>query len=163
MFDSFLVTFAILSVIPLSFLGAVAGHALLGQNLAMSSMIGLLGLAGVVINDGIVMIEFVRGTPNKEEFLRKAAQRLRPIILTSLTTVIGLSTLIFFPSGQAKTLQPLAISLGFGLAWGTILNLFYLPLLYSLIERFEGATSNPLRFRNKLLALRDGLLKKLPL
>lgn len=137
MFDSLLLSLTILSVIPLSFLGVLVGHFLLGLNLTMPSIVGILGLAGVVINDGIVMVDFLRQAKNDEEFFRRATQRLRPILLTSITTFIGLATLIFFPSGQAKTLQPLATSLGFGLAWGTILNLYYLPLLFAFLQRFE--------------------------
>lgn len=134
MFESFKNSIMILSVIPFSFLGVFLGHLLMGINLTMPSIIGILGLAGVVINDGIVMLDFIKNVKNKEELLYRASLRLRPIILTSLTTFIGLSTLIFFPSGQAKVLQPLAISLGFGLAWGTLLNLFYLPTLFALLN-----------------------------
>ena len=137
MFDSFLISFAILSVIPLSFLGVLLGHFILGLNLSMSSFVGILGLAGVVINDGIVMIDFIRKANSKEEFFAQATKRLRPILLTSITTFIGLATLIFFPSGQATTLQPLAVSLGFGLAWGTVLNLYYLPLLFVLLHSLK--------------------------
>jgi multidrug efflux pump subunit AcrB len=67
----------------------------------------------------------------------KARTRLRPILLTSLTTVLGLLTLIFFPSGQAMILQPMAISLGFGIAWATVLNLLYVPLIYSVVFRVK--------------------------
>ncbi|MGP1579978.1 MAG: efflux RND transporter permease subunit, partial [Wolinella sp.] len=144
MFDSFLISFAILSVIPLSFLGVLLGHFILGLNLSMSSFVGILGLAGVVINDGIVMIDFIRKADSKEEFFSQATKRLRPILLTSITTFIGLATLIFFPSGQATTLQPLAVSLGFGLAWGTVLNLYYLPLLFVLLHEFKRPDSRAL-------------------
>jgi len=61
--------------------------------------------------------------------------RLRPIVLTSVTTVLGLSSLMFFASGQALILQPMAISLGFGVAWATVLNLYYVPLIYAVIYR----------------------------
>lgn len=140
MFNSFKSTLMILSVIPLSLLGVIIGHAIMGMNLSMPSVIGVLGLAGVVINDGILMLEFIRKAASEQEILDKAKLRLRPIMLTSITTVIGLSTLIFFPSGQAEALQPLAVSLGFGLAWGTVLNLLYLPTLYTLLHkrRYKG-------------------------
>jgi hydrophobic/amphiphilic exporter-1 (mainly G- bacteria), HAE1 family len=67
----------------------------------------------------------------------RAKTRLRPILLTSLTTVLGLLTLIFFASGQAKILQPMAVSLGFGIAWATVLNLIYVPLLYSIVYKIK--------------------------
>lgn len=127
----------VMSVIPLSVLGALLGHKLLGINLTMPSIIGILGLAGVVINDGIIMLDFLHGTHKLEEFLKRAKLRLRPIVITSLTTFLGLFSLIFYASGQAVILQPIAISLGFGLLWGTILNLFYLPILYALINKIE--------------------------
>ena len=124
----------VMSVIPLSVLGALLGHKLLGMNLSMLSFIGILGLAGVVINDGIIMLDFLHGTHKSEEFFKRAKLRLRPIVITSVTTFLGLFTLIFYASGQAVILQPIAISIGFGLLWGTFLNLLYLPTLYALIN-----------------------------
>jgi multidrug efflux pump subunit AcrB len=129
----------VMSVIPLSVLGALLGHKLLGINLSMTSIIGILGLAGVVVNDGIIMLDFLHGTHKLEEFLQRAKLRLRPIIITSLTTFLGLYTLIFYASGQAVILQPIAVSLGFGLIWGTALNLFYLPTLYAFVNNIEPA------------------------
>ncbi len=127
----------VMSVIPLSVLGALIGHKLLGINLSMTSIIGILGLAGVVVNDGIIMLDFLHGTHKLEEFLQRAKLRLRPIILTSLTTFLGLYTLIFYATGQAVLLQPIAVSLGFGLVLGTVLNLIYLPMLYALVNKIE--------------------------
>ncbi|MDQ1244777.1 MAG: hypothetical protein QG565_1117, partial [Campylobacterota bacterium] len=129
--------FMVMSVIPLSVLGALLGHKLLGINLSMTSIIGILGLAGVVVNDGIIMLDFLHGTHKLEEFLQRAKLRLRPIIITSLTTFLGFFTLIFYASGQAVILQPIAVSIGFGLVWGTVLNLIYLPTLYALVNKIE--------------------------
>lgn len=124
----------VMSVIPLSILGALLGHKLLGMPLTMPSIIGILGLAGVVINDGIIMLDFLHGTHNSKEFFKRARLRLRPILITSITTFLGLFTLIFYATGQAVILQPIAISIGFGLIWGTVLNLIYLPTLYALVN-----------------------------
>lgn len=129
----------VMSVIPLSVLGALLGHKLLGINLSMASIIGILGLAGVVVNDGIIMLDFLHGTHKLDKFLQRAKLRLRPIIITSLTTFLGLYTLIFYATGQAVLLQPIAVSLGFGLVWGTALNLFYLPTLYAFVNKIEPA------------------------
>jgi multidrug efflux pump subunit AcrB len=137
LFNSFRYTFLIISVIPFSLLGMLIGHFIMGMNLSMTSIIGALGLAGVVINDGIIMLEFIRYTKTSEELLHRASLRLRPIFLTTVTTLIGLSTLIFFPSGQAVILQPMAVSLGFGLFWGTVLNLLYLPTLFAIIHKIK--------------------------
>ncbi|MEA1983437.1 MAG: efflux RND transporter permease subunit, partial [Campylobacterota bacterium] len=127
----------LMSVIPLSVLGAFVGHKLLGVPLTMPSIIGILGLAGVVINDGIIMLDFLHGTRDREEFFYRAKHRLRPILITSVTTFLGLFSLIFYASGQAVILQPIAISLGFGLIWGTMLNLIYLPTLYAMVNRIK--------------------------
>jgi multidrug efflux pump subunit AcrB len=133
LFNSYRDTIMTMSVIPLSFFGVILGHLLLGVNFSMPTFVGSLGLAGVVINDGIIMMTFLKKAQTTEDVYKMASKRLRPILLTSITTLIGLSTLIFFPTGQAIIFQPLAIALGFGLAWGTILNLLYLPVLYALI------------------------------
>jgi multidrug efflux pump subunit AcrB len=137
MFKKFSYTFIIVSVIPFSVIGALLGHLVMGLNLTMPSIIGILGLAGVVINDAILMLSFVEKTKNVDEFLEGAKIRFRPIMLTSITTLLGLVTLIFFATGQAVILQPIAVSLGFGLAWGTIINLFYVPALYALINKYK--------------------------
>ena len=127
----------VMSVIPLSVLGALLGHKLLGINLSMPSVIGILGLAGVVINDGIIMLDFLHGTHKSQDFFTRAKLRLRPIVITSITTFLGLFTLMFYATGQAVILQPIAVSLGFGLVWGTLLNLLYLPTLYALVNSIK--------------------------
>jgi multidrug efflux pump subunit AcrB len=111
----------------------------MGINLTMPGMIGVVGLAGVVVNDGLIVVNFIKNATNTEELMKQAQTRLRPILLTSLTTVLGLSTLIFFASGQAMILQPMAISLGFGIAWATVLNLIYVPLLYAVVFKIKDA------------------------
>ena len=135
LFNSFRDTFIVMSVIPFSFLGVLMGHFLMDINLTMPSMIGALGLAGVVINDGIIMMTYLKKVNTMEELYVQATKRLRPIFLTTITTLIGLSTLIFWPAGEAAIFQPLAISLGFGLAWGTILNLLYVPAFFAVLHR----------------------------
>lgn len=130
-FPSFKSAFIILSVIPFTAVGAIVGHFIMGINLNSQSIIGMLGLAGVVINDGIIMLDFLHSTKDKNVFFKRAKQRVRPILITSITTILGLLTLVFFPTGEAVFLQPIAISLAFGLAWGTILNLIYVPALYA--------------------------------
>ena len=133
MFNSFIQPLIILSIIPLSILGVLVGTKLMGINLTMPGVMGIIGLAGVVVNDGLIMLSFVRRANNRKEILEEASYRVRPIILTSVTTVLGLSSLMFFASGQALILQPMAISLGFGIAWATVLNLYFVPLMYAVI------------------------------
>ena len=135
MFDSIVKPLIIISTIPLSILGVLLGHFIMGINLTMPGIIGIVGLAGVIVNDGIIVMDFIKNANTSEELVELAKLRLRPIILTSVTTVLGLSTLIFFASGQALILQPMAIALGFGILWATFLNLFYVPILYSVIYK----------------------------
>lgn len=132
----------VMSVIPLSILGALLGHKLLGIPLTMPSIIGILGLAGVVINDGIIMLDFLHGTHESEDFFKRAKIRLRPIVITSVTTFLGLFSLIFYATGQAVILQPIAVSIGFGLLWGTALNLIYLPTLYAMVNDIKYIEKN---------------------
>ncbi len=137
MFNSLLLPLLVISSIPLSIFGALVGAKIVGINLTMPGVMGLIGLAGVVVNDGLIMIEFIKGSKNTQEVIEKGAQRLRPILLTSITTILGLFTLMFFASGQALIIQPMAVSLGFGIAWATVLNLYYIPLLYSVVYRVK--------------------------
>ncbi|MBP7769663.1 MAG: efflux RND transporter permease subunit [Aliarcobacter sp.] len=137
LFNSFRETFILMSVIPFSILGVVVGHEVMQLNLSMPSMIGALGLAGVVINDGIIMMTYLKKANNINEIFERATKRFRPIILTTITTIVGMLSLILFPSGEAAIFQPIAIALGFGLAWGTVLNLIYLPVLYTLTHKFK--------------------------
>ncbi|XOB62978.1 efflux RND transporter permease subunit [Campylobacterota bacterium DY0563] len=138
LFNSFRETFILMSVIPFSLLGVLLGHKFMGLNLSMPSIIGALGLAGVVINDGIIMMTYLKKAKTLHDVFYRATKRFRPIILTTVTTLIGMSSLIFFPTGQAVIFQPIAIGLGFGLLWGTILNLIYLPVIYSISHRLKG-------------------------
>jgi len=131
LFDSIKKPLIVISTIPLVLLGVYFGHWVMDLNMTMTGLIGVVGLAGVVVNDGLIMVDFIKKAKDTEELMKRAKTRLRPILLTSLTTVLGLLTLIFFASGQAMILQPMAVSLGFGIAWATVLNLLYIPLLYS--------------------------------
>ncbi|MFT7005393.1 MAG: HAE1 family hydrophobic/amphiphilic exporter-1, partial [Sulfurimonas sp.] len=137
LFDSIKKPLIVISTIPLVLLGVYFGHWLMGINITMPGMIGIVGLAGVVVNDGLIVVSFIKHASDTEELMKMAGTRLRPILLTSLTTVLGLSTLIFFASGQAMILQPMAISLGFGVAWATVLNLIYVPLLYAVVFKIK--------------------------
>ena len=137
MFNSLVLPLIILTTIPLSLLGALVGTYIMGLHMTMPGLMGVIGLAGVVVNDGLIMLDFIKGSKDYDELVEKAGMRLRPILLTSVTTVLGLSSLIFFASGQALILQPMAITLGFGVAWATVLNLYYVPLMYAVIYRVK--------------------------
>jgi multidrug efflux pump subunit AcrB len=142
LFDSIKKSLIVISTIPLVLLGVYFGHLVMGLNMTMTGLIGTVGLAGVVVNDGLIMVSFIQSATDTEELMQKAKTRLRPIFLTSFTTVLGLSSLIFFASGQAAILQPMAISLGFGIAWATVLNLVYIPLLYAIAYKIKPPVNN---------------------
>ena len=109
----------------------------MGINFTMIGMIGVVGLAGIVVNDGIIMIEFLKNVKDIKHLKDRASDRVRPILLTSITTILGLATLILYPFGQSVILQPLAIAIGFGLAFSTMLNLFYLPLFFAILKKIK--------------------------
>ncbi len=137
MFNSVVLPLITITVIPLSVLGALIGNHIMGINLSMPGLMGIVGLSGVVVNDALIMLDFIRKAKESNEMVEYASMRLRPIFLTSLTTVLGLVTLIFFASGQSLIIQPMAVALGFGIAWATVLNLIYIPLLYAVIYRVK--------------------------
>lgn len=137
MFNSLLLPLIVLSTIPLSILGALVGTYLFGLNLTLIGVMGLIGLAGVVVNDGLIMLDFIKTEKDHAALITKALMRLRPIFLTSITTVLGLMTIMFFASGQSLIVQPMAIALGFGVAWATLLNLIYVPLMYAVLYRVK--------------------------
>ncbi len=137
LFNSFRETLIVMSVIPFSFLGVLLGHQIMGLNLSMPSLIGALGLAGVVINDGIVMMTYLRTAKSIEDVFVGATRRFRPIVLTTVTTLVGMLSLILYPSGESAIFQPIAVSLAFGLGWGTVLNLLYLPVIYTFSKKLK--------------------------
>ena len=95
MFNSAIYPLIVISIIPLSIFGVLVGTKLMGINLTMPGIMGIIGLAGVVVNDGLIMLSFIKNSNSQQELVNLATQRLRPILLTSITTVIGLSSLIF--------------------------------------------------------------------
>ena len=154
-FGSYSWPLAVLIAIPLGISGAILGHWLLGLDLTMLSWFGFFGLSGVVINDAIILVTFYRelreqGQPAKQAIVDASCQRLRAVMLTSLTTIAGLLPLLFETSLQAQFLIPMAVSISFGLAYATVLILFVIPALISLIE--ERADRSALRKANKLSA-----------
>jgi len=125
----------IMAAIPFSILGAILGHLLLGFNLSILSMFGIVGLAGVAVNDSLVLVDAANGLKTKGLSYFEAAylagqNRFRAVILTSLTTFAGLMPMITEKSLQAQFLIPMAISLGFGILIATFITLLLIPCLY---------------------------------
>ena len=135
-FKSYFQPFLILAAIPVGCAGAVFGHALMGMPLTLFSMFGLVALAGVVVNDSIVLVDFINARVREGQPLRRALReagcvRFRPVFLTSITTIGGLLPLLLETSFQAQFLIPMATSMAFGLALTTLLVLILVPVMYS--------------------------------
>jgi multidrug efflux pump subunit AcrB len=133
----------IMSVIPFGFIGAVLGHIVMGKAISMFSMFGLIALAGVVVNDSLVMVDFInrareRGSDIRTAVIESGTQRFRAIVLTSFTTAAGLLPIMTETSMQAQFVIPMAISLGFGILFATVITLFLVPSLYLL--QIDGMT-----------------------
>jgi len=138
-FASYSWPMAVMLAIPMGLTGAVFGHLLMGLDLTILSLFGLFGLSGIVINDSIVLIEFYKkmrhaGLDVKDAIVEAACQRLRAVLLTSLTTIAGLTPILFEPSLQAQFLIPMAAAIVFGLAYGTVLILLVIPSILTLLE-----------------------------
>ena len=133
----------VMSVIPFGIVGAILGHILMGANISIMSMCGIVALSGVVVNDSLVLVDYVnrhriKGSSVIEAAWEAGASRFRPIVLTSLTTFAGLSPMLFETDLQAKFLIPMAISLGFGILFATAITLFLVPCVYLLLEDFKS-------------------------
>jgi multidrug efflux pump subunit AcrB len=129
----------IMAVIPFGVVGALAGHLIMGKNLSMMSVFGVVALSGVVVNASLVLVHYVNGrraagAPLVVAVCEAGVARFRPIVLTSLTTFAGLSPLLFEKSLSAQFLIPMAISLGFGVLFATLISLFLVPSAYIMLE-----------------------------
>ncbi|ACY17353.1 efflux RND transporter permease subunit [Haliangium ochraceum] len=142
-FRSYLQPLIVLSAVPFGVIGAVIGHILFGYDLSLVSLMGIIALAGVVVNDALIMLDFAnrnRGRDSAFDAIHRAGlRRFRPIMLTTLTTFGGLVPIIFETSNQANHLIPMAISLGFGILFATGLILLLVPCLYLILEDLAGA------------------------
>ena len=129
----------VMSVIPFGLVGAVLGHMGMGLNLSIMSMCGVVALAGIVVNDSLVMVEFVNreralGHSLREAALKAGVRRFRPILLTTVTTFVGIMPMALETDLQARFLIPMAVSLGFGILFATFITLFLVPVIYLIME-----------------------------
>ena len=133
----------ILAAVPFAAIGALAGHVLMGMDLSVVSLMGLVALGGVAVNDSLVLIcatneRREKGAGAFDSAADAGARRLRPILLTSLTTFFGLAPLVFENSVQARLISPMAVSLAWGVLFGTFVSLFLVPALYMIMEDVRG-------------------------
>ena len=147
---SYIQPMIIMSAIPFGFVGAVWGHIIMGENISMMSTMGIVALSGVVVNDSLVLVDFVNrhrrlGHSILEAVQEAGAARFRPILLTSLTTFAGLAPLLLEQSTQADFLKPMAISLAFGVVFATFITLVLVPTSYMILEDIKWVFRRLLR------------------
>ena len=145
-FKSFIQPLIVMSIIPFGFIGAMLGHWIMGMNLTIMSLLGMLALVGVVVNDSLVLVDFInkkrqQGTNLLNAVTTAAAARFRPVMLTSLTTFLGLLPLLFAKSTQAQFLIPMAVSLGFGILFSTFITLLLVPVNYVIMDKIVSTFS----------------------
>ncbi|MBA2118020.1 Swarming motility protein SwrC [Planctomycetes bacterium FF15] len=151
-FKSYFQPFLIMAIIPFAMIGAVFGHWVLGRPLELFSLLSLVGLCGIVVNDSIVLVDFINhrikeGLPLNQALQEAGARRPRPVLLTYVTTIGGLLPLMFETSRQAQMLIPMAATIAFGLMVSTVLVLYMVPVFYSiyhdLFENLLGPSNQP--------------------
>lgn len=145
LFKSLLDPFVIMLAIPFAIVGVIIGHMIFDYNLQFLSMIGFLALTGIVVNDSLILVDFAKkrraqGLECFDAVMDAGRVRIRPILLTTITTFLGISPLIFFASGQTAFLSPMAVSLGFGLVFATVLILVVVPCFYMVLDDLRTAT-----------------------
>lgn len=138
-FSSYGWPLVVMAAIPFGLIGAIVGHMVMGIDLTILSLFGIFGLSGIVVNDSIILVTFFKhqreaGIETSQAIVNAATQRLRAVLLTSLTTIAGLTPLLFETSMQAQFLIPMAVSISFGLMFATILVLLVIPALLSVHE-----------------------------
>ncbi len=149
--NSYVQPLVIMMAVPFGIVGAVLGHLIMGYSLSVISMFGVVALTGVVVNDSLVLIDFANrskhaGMSPRDAVHQAGIHRFRPIILTTLTTFGGLSPMIFETSRQARFLIPMALSLGYGILFATLITLVLVPSLYLIVEDIRpllGARTTP--------------------
>ena len=147
-FKSYTQPIIVMTAIPFGIVGAIIGHIIMGYSLSFISALGIVALSGVVVNDSLVLLDFVniqhkeKGLPLKEAVISAARRRFRPIMLTSLTTFLGLMPMILETSLQARFLVPMAISLGFGILFATGITLVFVPASTLILEDVRNLFRN---------------------
>jgi len=139
-FKSFTQPFIVMSIIPLAIVGSVVGHLIMDVQFSMLSVMGILALTGIVVNDSLVLVDYInqeraRGKPIMDAILTAGEVRFRPVMLTSLTTFVGLMPLMFSSNLQAQALIPMAVSLGYGILFATVITLVVVPVNYLIFHQ----------------------------
>lgn len=146
-FKSYIQPLIVMSVIPFGMIGAVLGHWIMAMELTLMSLLGMLALIGVVVNDSLVLVDYINkrrqeGLALMDAVLTAGVSRFRPVMLTSITTFCGLMPLLFEQQTQAQFLIPMAVSLGFGIVFATLITLILVPVNYLIVERLKTGYRN---------------------
>jgi multidrug efflux pump subunit AcrB len=141
-FRSYIQPFIVMTAIPFGLVGAAMGHLIMGKSLSILSIVGMVALAGVVVNDSIVLVDYINrqrreGVPLEVAIREAGVTRFRPILLTSMTTFVGLLPIMVEKSMQAQFLIPMAVSLAFGVLFATVITLMLVPCSYMVLEDFK--------------------------
>ena len=147
-FQSYFLPFSIMSIIPFTLIGVIGGHWITGFDITILSLVAIFGLSGIVINDSIIMVSNIyekieTGIDINSAIITGAQERLRAVMLTSLTTIAGLTPLLFEGSVQAQFLKPMAITIVFGLLFSTLLVLIFIPVILKIGEDIKKYLFNP--------------------
>ena len=164
-FESLVDPFIVIMTIPLSFIGVVAIYAICGQQLSIMTVMGMLVLVGTIVNNGIVLVDYTnllrkRGYELREACVEAARNRLRPILMSTLTTVISLAPMAFFPGEGAQAMQPISLTVFGGMTFGSLMTLFLMPTIYFIINSrriktaAKRAAKKEAQQRRKLAAMR---------
>jgi len=140
---SYLQPLIIMGVIPFGMIGAIFGHWVMGYPMSMMSLMGVIALSGVVVNDSLILVDFVNkavanGAERYAAVVEAGARRFRAILLTSLTTFFGLLPMLTERTTQAEAMVPMAISLAYGIVFATVITLLLIPCLYMILEDLAG-------------------------
>jgi multidrug efflux pump subunit AcrB len=143
LFKSFSMPLVVMLAVPFSFIGVVVGFYVMGEPLGLMAVIGTIGLAGIVVNDSLILVEFINngreaGMELRDATLRACRLRLRPVILTSVTTIFGLLPLALGLFGLSPFLTPIAVAIVWGLSFSTFLTLLLVPSIYTIVDDIAG-------------------------
>ena len=138
-FESFLDPFIILFTIPLSFIGVVAIYKIVGEQLSIITVMGMLVLVGTIVNNGIVLVDYTnllrkRGLELRDACIQASKSRLRPILMSTLTTVISLTPMAFFPGEGSSSMHPISLTVFGGMTFGSLMTLFLMPSIYFIVN-----------------------------
>ena len=156
MFRSYWQPLLVLTAVPFGFMGGVFGHLIVGVGLSMFSILGMMACAGVVVNDNVVLIDRINtlrrsGFSAKRAVLTGAIQRFRPIVLTSVTTFLGLTPILLETSVQAQFLIPMVTSLSFGVLFASFVTLLFVPALYLVGDDIQSRVRKRMRLQSQLM------------